>query len=62
MKKVLAMLLTIALMMSLAVTAFAVESTPADCVRFAVLGMEWKFDLVILRYLQAPLFYEFNVA
>lgn len=29
------------------VTAWAVESTPADCVRFAVLGMEWKFDLVI---------------
>ena len=29
------------------VTAWAVESTPADCVRFAVLGMEWQFDLVI---------------
>lgn len=29
------------------ITAWAVESTPADCVRWAVLGMEWKFDLVI---------------
>lgn len=29
------------------ITAWAVESTPADCVRWAVLGMEWKFDLLI---------------
>ena len=29
------------------VTAWAVESTPADCVRWAVLGMKWEFDLVI---------------
>lgn len=27
--------------------AYAVDSTPADCVRFAVLGLEQKFDLVI---------------
>lgn len=27
--------------------AWAVDSTPADCVRFAVLGQEEKFDLVI---------------
>ena len=29
------------------VTAWAVDSTPADCVRFAVLGLGLKFDLVI---------------
>lgn len=29
------------------ITAIAVESTPADCVRFAILGLEMKFDLVI---------------
>ena len=29
------------------VTALAVESTPADCVRFAILGLEMEFDLVI---------------
>ncbi len=27
--------------------AFAVDSTPADCVRFAVLGRKQKFDLVL---------------
>ena len=29
------------------VTAWAVDSTPADCVRFAVLGLGLEFDLVI---------------
>ncbi len=29
------------------IEAYAVDSTPADCVRFAVLGMGRKFDLVI---------------
>ena len=29
------------------VTAYAVDSTPADCVRFAVLGKKLTFDLVI---------------
>lgn len=29
------------------ITAFSVDSTPADCVRFAVLGMHLKFDLAI---------------
>ena len=29
------------------VTAWAVDSTPADCVRFAVLALNQKFDLVI---------------
>ena len=29
------------------VTAWAVDSTPADCVRFAILGLKEKFDLVI---------------
>lgn len=29
------------------VIAWAVDSTPADCVRFAVLGQKMKFDLVI---------------
>ena len=29
------------------ITAWAVDSTPADCVRFAVLGLEMQFDLVI---------------
>ncbi|MDY5355805.1 MAG: 5'/3'-nucleotidase SurE, partial [Eubacteriales bacterium] len=30
-----------------AVRAFAVDSTPADCVRFALLGLGEKFDLVL---------------
>ena len=30
-----------------AIRAWAVDSTPADCVRFAVLGQHEKFDLVI---------------
>ena len=29
------------------ITALAVESTPADCVRFALLGLKQEFDLVI---------------
>lgn len=29
------------------ITAWAVDSTPADCVRFAVLGLKQEFDLVI---------------
>ena len=29
------------------VTAWSVDSTPADCVRFAVLGKQMEFDLVI---------------
>ena len=29
------------------ITALAVESTPADCVRFAILGLGLEFDLVI---------------
>ena len=29
------------------VTAYAVDSTPADCVRFAVLGLKMEFDLVL---------------
>lgn len=29
------------------ITAWAVDSTPADCVRFAILGLHMKFDLVI---------------
>lgn len=29
------------------VTAYAVDSTPADCVRFAVLGLGMTFDLVL---------------
>ena len=29
------------------IKAWAVDSTPADCVRFAVLGLKQKFDLVI---------------
>ena len=29
------------------VTAWAVDSTPADCVRFAILGLKQQFDLVI---------------
>ena len=29
------------------VTAYSVDSTPADCVRFAVLGLKMEFDLVI---------------
>lgn len=29
------------------ITVYAVDSTPADCVRFAVLGLHEKFDLVI---------------
>ena len=28
-------------------TVYVVDSTPADCVRFAVLGLELKFDLII---------------
>lgn len=30
-----------------AIKAYAVDSTPADCVRFAILGLHEKFDLVI---------------
>ena len=29
------------------ITAWAVDSTPADCVRFAVMGLHKEFDLVI---------------
>lgn len=29
------------------VTAYAVDSSPADCVRFAILGLKMQFDLVI---------------
>ena len=29
------------------ITAWAVDSTPADCVRFAILGLKMQFDLVI---------------
>ena len=29
------------------ITAYSVDSTPADCVRFAVLGLNLEFDLVI---------------
>ena len=29
------------------VTAWTVDSTPADCVRFAILGLKMQFDLVI---------------
>ena len=29
------------------ITAYALDSTPADCVRVAILGMKEKFDLVI---------------
>lgn len=29
------------------ITAWAVDSTPADCVRFAILGLGMQFDLVI---------------
>lgn len=29
------------------ITVWAVDSTPADCVRIAVLGMEMQFDLVV---------------
>lgn len=29
------------------VPAYSVDSTPADCVRFAILGMKMEFDLVI---------------
>lgn len=29
------------------ITAWAVDSTPADCVRFAVMGLHMEFDLVI---------------
>ena len=29
------------------ITAYTVDSTPADCVRYAILGMKEKFDLVI---------------
>ena len=30
-----------------AITGYSVDSTPADCVRFAILGLHEKFDLVI---------------
>ena len=29
------------------VTVWSMDSTPADCVRFAVLGQMWRFDLII---------------
>lgn len=29
------------------ITAYALDSTPADCIRFAILGMKEQFDLVI---------------
>ena len=29
------------------ITVWSMDSTPADCVRFAVLGKQWKFDLII---------------
>ena len=29
------------------VTVWSMDSTPADCVRFAVLGKKWDFDLII---------------
>ena len=29
------------------ITAYSVDSTPADCVRFAVLGLQVQFDLVL---------------
>lgn len=29
------------------ITVYTVDSTPADCVRFAVLGLKLKFDLII---------------
>ncbi len=29
------------------ITAYSMDSTPADCVRFAVLGLKEKFDLVL---------------
>ena len=29
------------------VKAWVVDSTPADCIRWAVLGMKWEFDLAI---------------
>ena len=29
------------------ITAYAVDSTPADCVRFAILGMHRQYDLVL---------------
>ena len=29
------------------ITAWSVDSTPADCVRFAVLGLKMEFDLLI---------------
>lgn len=29
------------------ITAYAVDSTPADCVRFAILGLKLEFDLVV---------------
>ncbi|MBQ7416243.1 MAG: 5'/3'-nucleotidase SurE [Oscillospiraceae bacterium] len=29
------------------ISAYAIDSTPADCVRFAVLGLQEQFDLVI---------------
>jgi len=29
------------------IIAYGVDSTPADCVRYAVLGRKWQFDLII---------------
>ena len=29
------------------ITVWSMDSTPADCVRFAVLGQMWQFDLII---------------
>ena len=29
------------------IEAYALDSTPADCVRWAILGQHWQFDLVI---------------
>ena len=29
------------------IDAYALDSTPADCIRWAVLGQHWQFDLVI---------------
>lgn len=29
------------------ITVWSMDSTPADCVRFAVLGKKWEFDLII---------------
>ena len=29
------------------VTAYAMDSTPADCVRFGIIGLKQKYDLVL---------------